>query len=66
VGSLLSAVLSWLAVVTVGLAPMLIYWLVRMIGSALRRKAPGPPAGNLPAESEEVERQLRQGERGPR
>jgi hypothetical protein len=46
VGSLLSAALSWLAVVTVGLAPILVYWLVRVIGQALRRKAPGAPAGN--------------------
>jgi hypothetical protein len=53
VGSLLSGALSWLVVVTVGLAPMLIYWLVRMIGRALRRKAPGPPAGNPSAEEGE-------------
>jgi hypothetical protein len=40
VGSLLSGALSWLVVVTIGLAPMLVYWLARMIGRALRRKAP--------------------------
>jgi hypothetical protein len=32
VGSLLSGALSWLAVVTIGLAPMLVYWLARVIG----------------------------------
>ena len=37
-GSLLSWALSWLAVVTVGLAPMLVYWLARVIGQALLRK----------------------------
>ena len=36
VGSLLSGALSWLVVVTIGLAPMLVYWLARMIGRALR------------------------------
>ena len=44
-GSLLSGALSWLVVVTVGLAPMLIYWLARLIGQALLRKTPGPQAG---------------------
>jgi hypothetical protein len=39
VGSLLSWALSWLVVVIVGLAPMLVYWLARVIGQALRRKA---------------------------
>jgi hypothetical protein len=58
VGSLLSWALSWLVVVTVGLAPMLVYWLARVIGQALCRRAPGPPAGNLPAEPEERERQF--------
>ena len=48
-GSLLSGALSWLAVVTVGLAPILVYWLARVIGQALRRKAPGPPVGKPPA-----------------
>src|SRR5262249_38309062 len=38
VGSLL----SWLAVVTIGLTPILVYWLARVIGQALRRKARGP------------------------
>ena len=55
-GSFLSGALSWLAVVTVGLAPILVYWLARVIGQALRRKAPGPPAGSPPAELEEAER----------
>jgi hypothetical protein len=52
VGSLLSGALSWLVVVTIGLAPMLVYWLARMIGRALRRKAPVPSAGSPLAESE--------------
>src|SRR5262245_50157353 len=46
VGSLLSGALSWLAVVTIGLAPTLVYWLLRVMGRALRRKAPGPLAGS--------------------
>ena len=37
-GSLLSGALSWLAVVTAGLAPILVYWLARVIGQALLRK----------------------------
>jgi hypothetical protein len=52
VRSLLSGALSWLGVVTIGLAPMLVYWLSRVIGRALRRKALGPPAGSPRAESE--------------
>jgi hypothetical protein len=56
VGSLLSGALSWLLVVTVGLAPMLVYWLARVIGRALHRKAPGPAAGKPPAQPEEGER----------
>jgi hypothetical protein len=59
VDSLLSGALSWLAVVTIGLAPMVVYWLARVIGQALRRKVPGLPAGSPLAEPEE-------GERGPR
>jgi len=49
VGGLLSGVVSWLVVVTVGLAPILIYWLARVIGQALRRKPLGPQAGKPPA-----------------
>jgi len=56
VGSLLSGALSWLAVVTIGLAPIFVYWLARVIGRALRRKALGPPAGSTRAEPEEGER----------
>jgi hypothetical protein len=56
VGSLLSGAPSWLVVVTVRLSPMLVYWLARLIGQALHRKAPGPSAGNPSAE---------EGERGP-
>jgi hypothetical protein len=56
VGSLLSGALSWLVVVTVGLAPMLVYWLARVIGRALHRKALGPAAGKPPAEPEEGKR----------
>jgi hypothetical protein len=52
VGSLLSGALSWLAVVTIGLAPMLVYWLARVIGQALRRNGSGPAAGSPLAESE--------------
>ena len=54
-GNLLSGALSWLAVVTIGLAPMLVYWLARVIGQALRRKALGPPVGSPRAEPEEGE-----------
>jgi hypothetical protein len=56
VGCLLSGALSWLAVVTIGLAPILVYWFARVIGRGLRRKAPGPPAGSPLAEPEEGER----------
>jgi hypothetical protein len=59
VGSLLSGALSWLAVVTIGLAPILVYWLARLIGQALRRKALGPPVGNPLAEPEEEPGQRR-------
>ena len=55
-GSLLSEALSWLAVVTIGLAPMLVYWLARVIGRALRRKALGSPVGNPLGEPDEGER----------
>ena len=53
--SLLSGALSWLAVVRIGLAPMLVYWLVRVIGQALRRKGPGSSAASPLAEPEEGE-----------
>jgi hypothetical protein len=56
VGSLLSGALSWLVVVTVGLAPMLVYWLARVIGRALHGKALDPEAGKPPAEPEDRER----------
>jgi hypothetical protein len=56
VGSFLSGALSWLVVGTVGLAPILVYWLLRVIGLAHRSKAPGPSAANLEAELEEGER----------
>jgi hypothetical protein len=55
VGNLLSGALSWLAVVTIGLAPILVYWLARVIGRALRRQAMGPSAGSQLAEPEEGE-----------
>ena len=51
-GNLLSGALSWLAVVTIGLAPMLVYWLARVMGRALRRKALGPPVVSALAEPE--------------
>jgi hypothetical protein len=53
VGSLLSGALSWLAVATIGLAPILVYWLARVIGRGLRRKARGPLAE--PEEGERVQ-----------
>jgi hypothetical protein len=56
VGSLVSGAMSWQAVVTLGLAPMLVYWLARVIGRGLRRKAPGLPAGRPLAEPEAGER----------
>jgi hypothetical protein len=49
VASLFSEALSWLVVVTVGLAPILVYWLAQVTGRALRRKAPGQPVGKPPA-----------------
>jgi hypothetical protein len=52
VGSLL----SWVVVVTIGLAPILVYWLARVIGQALRRKGPSPTADSPRAEPEEGER----------
>ena len=52
VGNLLSGALSWLVVVTVGLAPMLVYWITRVIGRALRRK-PAPTAGPAAEQQEE-------------
>jgi hypothetical protein len=70
VGSLISGALSWLVVVTIGLAPMLVYWLARVIGRGLRRKAPGPPAGSPLAEAGRGSEgsgtmQLRRGEKRP-
>jgi hypothetical protein len=56
VDSRLSGAMSWLVVVTIGLAPMLVYWLSRVIGRALRRKALGPPTGSSLVEPEEGER----------
>jgi len=53
VGSLLSGALTWLAVVTIGLAPILVYWLSRVIERALRRRGPAPPAGSPLAEPDE-------------
>ena len=58
-GTLLSGALSWLAVVTIGLAPMLVYWLARVIGRGLRRRNPGPLAGGPLAEPEAREREPR-------
>ena len=57
--NLLSGALSWLVVVTIGLAPMLVYWLVRVIGRGLRRSGPRPPAGSPLAEPEKGERRQR-------
>ena len=44
--------LSWLIVVAVGLAPLLVYWLAWLIGLAIRRKARRPRASNPPVEIE--------------
>ena len=55
VGNLFSEALSWLVVVTIGLAPILVYWSARVIGQAHRRKARGPPAGSPIAEPKEGE-----------
>src|SRR5437899_9013497 len=43
-GSLLSGALSWLIVLAVGLAPMLVYFLAGAIGRAVGRTARGPSA----------------------
>jgi hypothetical protein len=59
VPSLLSGALSWLVVLTIGLAPILVYWLARVIGQALRRRARGPLADSPSAESEEGEERQR-------
>ena len=40
--------LSWLAVGAVGLAPILVYWVARMIGRAFRRKRGGGRTGRAP------------------
>jgi hypothetical protein len=56
VGSLLSGALSWLVVMTIGLTPILVYWLARVIARSLRRKGPGPPTGRPLAEPEDGER----------
>jgi len=48
--------LSWLAVLAVGLAPMLVYWLAGVIGQAIRRKALRRLAGSAPIQREEGQR----------
>jgi len=40
--------LSWLVVLAVGLAPMLVYWAAGVIGRAFRRKRAGPRTGSAP------------------
>jgi hypothetical protein len=52
VPSLLSGTLSWLVVVIIGLAPMLVYWVGRLIRQALRRRARAPLADSPRAEPE--------------
>jgi hypothetical protein len=42
--------LSWLIVLAVGLAPMLVYWVARVIGRAIGHKARGPPTGVAPVD----------------
>jgi len=49
--------LGWLVVFTVGLAPILVYWVAGLIGRAFRRKGGGPPAGSAPVQG----RQEREG-----
>jgi hypothetical protein len=50
---------SWLVVVAVGLAPMLVYWLAGLIGRAFRRKRGGPWTGSAALERTEEERSHR-------
>ena len=47
--------LSWLAVLVVGLAPILVYWLAGMIGRAIRHKARRRAVGSGPIKPEEGE-----------
>ena len=49
--------LGWLVVITVGLAPILVYWVAGLIGRAFRRKGGSPPAGSAPVQG----RQEREG-----
>jgi hypothetical protein len=44
--------LSWLMVGAVGLAPILAYWVVRLIGRAFRSKRGGRGTGSRLAENE--------------
>jgi hypothetical protein len=51
--------LSWLAVGAVGLTPIMVYWVARMIGRAFRRKRGGPRTGSAPVPPEGKERSRR-------
>ena len=51
--------LSWLAVLAVGLAPMLVYWFAGMIGRATRHKARCRAVGSGRIKPEEGERPRR-------
>ena len=47
--------LTWLVVLAVGLAPMLVYWAAGVIGRAFRRKRGGSPTGSAPSTLREAE-----------
>jgi hypothetical protein len=47
--------LSWLIVLIVGLAPMLVYFAAGVVGRTIRRKARRPPAGSAPTGAKEVD-----------
>jgi len=51
--------LSWLVVVAVGLAPMLVYWLAGLIGRAFRRKRGRAPTDSATVRPREDKRSHR-------
>jgi hypothetical protein len=57
--------LSWLVVVAVGLAPMLVYWLAGLIGRAVRRKRGGARTGSAALGPREEERSHHQRDATP-
>ncbi len=58
--------LSWLVVLAVGLAPMLVYWAAGVIGRAFRRKRAGPRTGSAPIHTGGEERSPRRDATPPR